>query len=131
MNTIFDCGRSQPATRAEADIPIPLPPPAVHAPWPPRRGGASFDLLEQPRPFDVLPGAVAAMDASDSRPATAAERAEQARQEGFDAGMRCGSEYRSIWDVLVGALWGVLLLAVVLGLSAGAGWVHLKWLGLS
>ena len=115
------------------DIPLPMPP--IGTPWPPRRGGATFTPASMGQ--DVVP----LLDAGDRMQLTAAEQAElakrggdhveQARQEGFDAGMRCGAEYRSIWDVLVGALWGSLLLGLVLMLSVGAGWLSIRFLGLS
>lgn len=113
------------AQRSGEDIPLPMPP--IGTPWPPRRGGATFTPASMAQ--DVVP----LLDAGDRMQLTAAELAardrrggdhvEQARQEGFDAGMRCGAEYRSLWDVLVGVVWGVaLLLLVLLGLGQ-VGWI--------
>lgn len=104
------------------DAPIPLPPPTINTPWPPRRGGAAFSLPA----LDHLEATVAAMDAGDRTRQPARTLLDQARAEGYDTGMRDGAQHRRWWDVLVGLTWGAALIALLLGALAVAGWVDVK-----
>lgn len=112
-----------PADQASAvDIPIPLPPPTITTPWPPRRGGAAFSLPA----LDHLEAAVAAMDAGDRTGPSAATLIEQARAQAFDSGMRAGAERRSWWDIFVGVVWGAAVTVVLLFGSAAAGYFSVR-----
>lgn len=104
------------------DLPIPLPPPTVTTPWPPRRGGTAFFLPA----LDHLEAAVAAMDAGDRTQPPARTLIDKARAEGYDKGMRDGAQHRSWWDVVAGLTWGACLVALLLGALALAGWVDVK-----
>lgn len=122
-STVHDCGRPQEHCSADGDSPIPLPSATITTPWPPSRGGVRF---EPPR-LDHFEAVAAAIDAGDRTHMPSFADVAQARQEGFDAGLRCGAESTSWWDTLAGLLWGAGLVALVMVLATGAGILSVRW----